>query len=182
MTGNNQISDDVKRYTGDNSKMKTLIVYYSMEGNTEYAAEKIASELGVETLRIEPLKAYPTKGFRKFLWGGKSAVMAEKPKLLPYKFNADAYDRIIFGFPVWAGNITPPIRTFVIENNLKGKRIAAFACQSGSGAEKAFGILKAAIGIEKLDAELILIDPKTKPSKENEKKIKAFCEMLEQRA
>ena len=128
------------------------------------------------------MKAYPTKGFRKFLWGGKSAVMAEKPKLLPYKFNADAYDRIIFGFPVWAGNITPPIRTFVIENNLKGKHIAAFACQSGSGAEKAFGILKAAIGIEKLDAELILIDPKTKPSKENEKKINAFCEMLEQRA
>lgn len=37
MTGNNQISDDEKRYTGDNSKMKTLIVYYSMEGNTEYA-------------------------------------------------------------------------------------------------------------------------------------------------
>ena len=34
MTGNNQISDDEKRYTGDNSKMKTLIVYYSMEGNT----------------------------------------------------------------------------------------------------------------------------------------------------
>ena len=39
MTGNNQISDDEKRYTGDNSKMKTLIVYYSMEGNTEYAAD-----------------------------------------------------------------------------------------------------------------------------------------------
>jgi hypothetical protein len=38
------------------------------------------------------VKAYPTKGFRKFLWGGKSAVMAEKPKLLPYKFNADAGD------------------------------------------------------------------------------------------
>jgi flavodoxin len=32
--------------------MKTLIVYYSMEGNTEYTAEKIASELGAETLRI----------------------------------------------------------------------------------------------------------------------------------
>ena len=30
------------------------------------------------------MKAYPTKGFRKFLWGGKSAVMAEKPKLLPF--------------------------------------------------------------------------------------------------
>ena len=51
MTGNNQISDDEKRHTGDNSKMKTIIVYYSMEGNTEYAAEKIASELGAESVR-----------------------------------------------------------------------------------------------------------------------------------
>ena len=158
--------------------MKTLIVYYSMEGNTEYATERIAAELGADTLRIAPVKAYPSSGFRKFLWGGKSAVMAEKPKLLPYEFNADAYDRIIFGFPVWAGNITPPIRTFVIENNLRGKHIAAFACQSGSGGEKAFRVLKAALDIEKLDAELILVDPKAKPDKENERKIKAFCERL----
>lgn len=158
--------------------MKTVIVYYSLEGNTEYAAGKIASELGADTLRIVPKKAYPDSGFRKFIWGGKSAVMAETPELLPYDFNADGYDRIIIGFPVWASNVTPPIRTFVKENNLKGKRVAAFACQSGAGAEKAFGKLMAVLGIEKLDAELILIDPKAKPSDENERKIKAFCEGL----
>lgn len=158
--------------------MKTLIVYYSLEGNTEYAAGKIASTLSADTLRIEPKKAYPNSGVRKFFWGGKSAVMAETPELLPYEFNADDYDRIIFGFPVWASNVTPPIRTFVKENDLKGKRIAAFACQSGAGAEKAFGKLKAALGIEKLEAELILIDPKAKPSEENERKINAFCEGL----
>ena len=158
--------------------MKTIIVYYSLEGNTVYAAERIAAELGADTLRISPVKSYPTSGLRKFLWGGKSAVMAEKPKLQSYDFNADQYDLVILGFPVWASNITPPIRTFIIENTLKGKRIAAFACQSGNGAEKAFRTLKAAIGIEKLEAELVLVDPKEKPGKENEKKIKAFCEEL----
>lgn len=158
--------------------MKTLIVYYSLEGNTEYAAGKIASALDADTLRIEPKKAYPDSGFRKFIWGGKSAVMAETPELLPYDFNADDYNRIIIGFPVWASNMTPPIRTFVKENDLKGKRIAAFACQSGAGAEKAFGKLRSALGIEKLEAELILIDPKSKPSEENEQKITAFCEEL----
>ena len=158
--------------------MKSIIVYYSLEGNTAYAADKIATEIGADTLRIEPVKTYPSSGFRKFLWGGKSAVMAETPELQPYVFNADAYDRIIFGFPVWASNVTPPIRTFVKENELKGKLIAAFACQSGSGAEKAFGKLKAALGIDALEAELVLIDPKEKPSAENEQKIKAFCERL----
>ena len=158
--------------------MKTLIVYYSLEGNTEYAAEKIAKTCGFETLRLVPVKKYPDSGFKKFFWGGKSAVMAETPELEPYTFDADSYDRIIFGFPVWAGNVTPPIRTFVKDNDLKGKRIAAFACQSGSGAEKAFGKLKAAIGIDGLEAELVLIDPKTKASAENDKKIEAFCEKL----
>ena len=158
--------------------MKSLIVYYSLEGNTEYAAGKIASELGADILKIEPVKTYPDKGFRKFFWGGKSAVMAETPELKPYDFEADKYDRIIFGFPVWAGNVTPPIRTFVKDNNLKGKHISAFACQSGSGAEKAFEKLKGALEIEKLEAELVLIDPMNRPNEANEKKIKGFCARL----
>lgn len=155
--------------------MKTLIVYYSLEGNTAYAADRIASLTGADTLRINPVKEYPKSGFRKFLWGGKSALMSETPKLEAYIFDQVKYDRIIFGFPVWAGSITPPIRTFIRENDLKGKHIAAFACQSGSGAEKAFGKLKAALGIDSLEAEIFLIDPKEKPSQENEKKIEAFC-------
>ena len=158
--------------------MITLIVYYSLEGNTGYAAKKIASGIGADTLEIRPVKGYPTGGFRKFLWGGKSAVMAETPKLEPYDVDLSGYDRIIFGFPVWAGNITPPIRTFIKENDLTGKEIAAFACQAASGAEKAFKRLKDALGREELAGELTLIDPKNKPSEENERKIKAFCEKL----
>ncbi len=158
--------------------MKTIIVYYSLEGNTAWAAERIAAALGAEVLRLEPKKAYPSSGFRKFFWGGKSAVMAETPKLLPYRFEGDAYERVIFGFPVWAGNVAPPIRSFVKENDLSGKRIAAFACQGGSGAEKACGKLLAALGRDALEAQLVLIDPKARPSEENEKKLREFCAAL----
>ena len=158
--------------------MRTIIVYYSLEGNTEFAAKRIAAQIGAETLRIEPARAYPDSGFKKFLWGGKSAVMAETPVLAPYHFDGSLYDRVIFGFPVWAGNVTPPIRTFIKENGLQGMRIAAFACQSGSGAEKAFAKLKQALKIDQLEAELILIDPKDKPSAENEKRIAEFCGQL----
>lgn len=159
--------------------MKTIIVYYSMEENTDFAAKKIAEKTGADLLRIYPKKSYPNKGFRKFLWGGKSAVMAETPALEEYEFNADDYDRIIIAFPVWASNMAPPLRTFIKENDLSGKRICAVACQSGSGAEKAFEKLKSALGIGELESELILIDPKAKPAEENEIKIKSFCEELE---
>ena len=159
--------------------MKTLIVYYSLEGNTDFAAKKIAEKMNAGLLRLAPEKAYPDSGFRKFFWGGKSAVMAETPALQKYAFDPAAYDRIIFGFPVWAGNVTPPIRTFLKENDLQGKRFAAFACESGSGAEKAFAKLKSALGTDTLEAQLILIDPKTKPNDANDAKINAFCEALQ---
>ena len=43
--------------------MKTLVVYYSLEGNTEYVAEKIREALGADLLKLVPKKAYHDKGF-----------------------------------------------------------------------------------------------------------------------
>ena len=159
--------------------MKTAIVYYSMLGNTDSVAEKIAEKLSADLIRVEPEKAYPDKGFKKFLWGGKSAVMGEQPKLLPYSFDGDC-DLIIFGTPVWASNFTPPIRTFVEENRdkIKGKKLAVFLCFSGGGADKAIAKLKTLLGVDGFEAELILVDPKDKPKPENDAKIREFCEAL----
>lgn len=159
--------------------MKTAIVYYSMSGNTEYVAEKMAQKVNADLIRIEPVKAYPDKGLKKFFWGGKSAVMGEKPQLLPYEFKAEEYDRIIIGTPVWASNFVPPIRTFINENkNIAEKKLGVFICFSGGGADKAIDKLKKAIGIEQFETELILIDPKEKETPENDEKIEAFCEEI----
>lgn len=163
--------------------MRTAIVYYSMSGNTKYVADKIAGELKdsdeVDIIRIEPEKAYPDKGARKFFWGGKSAVMGEKPKLQPYEFEAEEYDRIIIGTPVWASSFAPPIRTFIHENpDIQGKKIAVFICFRGGGADKAISRMKKYIGIEKFEAELVLIDPKENIKPENDIKIEAFCSVL----
>ena len=96
--------------------MKRLIVYFSLEGNTEYIAEELSKTLSADKLRLIPKKTLHTSGFGKFFWNGKSAVMAEKPELEPYDVDLSAYDQIIFGFPVWAGTFTPPLRTFISEN------------------------------------------------------------------
>ncbi len=160
--------------------MRTAVVYYSMSGNTAMAAEKLAEALSADLIRIRPVRAYPDKGFRKFLWGGKSACMAETPELEPYSFNAEAYDLIVLGFPVWAANIAPPVRTFVQEQRgaLKAKKIAAFACQSGSGGEKALRKLAACIGCDAFAASMILIDPKDRPKPENDRAVAAFVKRI----
>ena len=65
------------------------------------------------------------------------------------------------------------------KDKLKGKKIAVYACQSGNGAEKAFEKIKSITGNEDFEAELILIDPKTKVNAENETKITELCKKLE---
>ena len=159
--------------------MTTAIVYYSMSGNTKYVADKIAERIEADVIRIDPVKAYPDKGAKKFIWGGKSAVMGEKPALHPYEFNVEKYDRIILGTPVWASNFAPPIRTFIKENpNIHGKKLAVFTCFSGGGADKAIEKMKKYIGIEKFEAELVLVDPKENMKAEDNEKIGVFCKRL----
>ncbi len=178
--------------------MKTAVIYYSMLGNTDFVANKIAEKIRnaasehtdevtaasrgadtVDLIRIEPEKAYPDKGAKKFLWGGKSAVMGEMPALNPYTFDANRYDRIILGTPVWASNFTPPMRTFLNENKeIADKITGVFVCFSGGGADKAIAKLKTFIGKEELTATLILTDPKDRPDPQNEEKIDRFCDTL----
>lgn len=157
--------------------MKTLIVYYSLEGNTDYAAKKIKEKTGADLLRLIPQKAYADKGFKKFFWGGKSAVFKDKPDLEEYDVDLSLYERIVFGFPVWAGTFTPPLRTFIEDNKdaLSGKSIAAFACQGGNGAEKSFEKMAKLIGIENFDATGIFIDPLAKKSSETDNDIDKFA-------
>ena len=56
-------------------------------------------------------------------------------------------------------------------------RYAAFACQGGSGAGKAFGKLQACLGHD-LVKTLVLIDPKDKPDPAKDRQIDAFCNAL----
>lgn len=162
--------------------MKTLLVYYSLEGNSKYVAEKIKDYggEGVSLLELKPVKKYPTGAVSKFFWGGKSAVMGEKPELESYSVNLDEYERVIFGFPVWASRFTPPLKTFIDENRegLKDKKISAFACMAGSGGDKALCKLKEELEIDEFEAEAILINPGNKKSQDNELKIMGFCEKL----
>ncbi len=160
--------------------MKTAIVYYSMSGNTAYAAEKVAALTGADLIRLEPVRAYPDKGMRKFLWGGRAAVMGETPQLKPYTFDAAAYDWVVLAFPVWASSFAPPIRTLIKENleGLRGKYIAVLACYAGGGGDKALRKLREALGTDCFGSALLLVDPKDKPAEDNEARIRYFADSL----
>ncbi len=159
--------------------MKTAVVYYSLTGNTEYAAQWIAGRIGGETVRLEPEKKYPDKGFRKFFWGGKSAVMQEEPPLEPYDFEADRFHQVVLCTPLWAGNIAPPLRTFLKQQGQKilDKRVAVVMCCGGGSEAKAMEKLQALLG-RPFHARLVLVDPKDRPAAGQEEKMAQFCQAL----
>ncbi|MDY6338523.1 MAG: flavodoxin [Saccharofermentans sp.] len=156
--------------------MKTAVVFYSMHGNVRYVSEKVAKELGADLIELIPVKAYPDKGAMQFIWGGSAVTFKKKPELEPYTFNASDYDLVIIGTPVWASNFTPPLRTFFENNDLTGKKIAVIATSAGGDSAKCVEAVKAAAKADSLAAVLSLVDPKEKPSDENEKQIAAFID------
>ena len=158
--------------------MKTLIVYYSLEGNTQWAAEQIAARLGADTLRLVPKAAYPDKGFKKFLFGGKSAVMKEAPELESYEVDITQYEQIVLATPVWAGTLTPPLRSFIQREDLSGKQFALVASSMGGSPGKTFEHLKALLGVTGDVPTLSLRYPKSHPSQANEDALAAFCDKL----
>lgn len=111
---------------------KSLVIYYSLEGNTGLIAKAVAETLQADLSELQPVKGIPNKGFFKFFWGGKQVIMKEQPELQPLKVNPAEYELIVLGTPVWAGNYAPAFRSFFAQYPLKGKQIALFCCYSGS--------------------------------------------------
>ena len=158
--------------------MKAAVVYYSLEGHTKYAAERIARELRADLIPLLPVKDYPKGQVSKYFWAGKSATFRESPKLEPCRFDAEGYDLLVLGTPVWAGTFAPPLRTFLRRNRLAGKKAAFFACCSGGSTDKCFEELQKEIPGCSVLATLRLVDPAEKDKPEEVQRMLDFCEKI----
>ena len=161
--------------------MKTAVVYYSMSGNTALAAKLAAQTLGADLIEVKPEKAFPDKGVRKFIWGGKSAVMAQTPKLLPYSFEPERYERILIASPIWASTFAPPIRSFLTErlDAIKEKQFACIFCSLGGETKKALEKLTKLLNLADPVPCLSLVEPRSKPEQEISASVRSFCEDLD---
>jgi flavodoxin len=145
--------------------MKTLVIYYSLSGNTKFIAETIAKTTKADLLELKPEEDINPKGFMKFLWGGKLVMSKKEPKLKPFSLDVTKYDLIIIGTPVWAWTFTPALRTFFSQNKLKNKKIALFCCHAGSKG-KTFERMQEALGDNEYVGSIDFLEPlKTDRSK-----------------
>ena len=118
-----------------NLNNRILVVYYSFEGNTRFIAEAIAKELSADIQELKPVKDLKSRGFGKYVWGGRQVVTKKKPELMPLEKRPEDYDVIFIGTPVWAYTFAPALRTFFASHKLEGKKVALFMCHGGGPKE-----------------------------------------------
>lgn len=157
-----------------------VVVYYSLEGNTRYVAEKIAGLLEVDLVELKPKKDYPRKGFMKYFHGGKDVTTNAKPKLLPYHVNWNECEKVVIATPIWARSYAAPINTFLQDNQeeLRKKEISVYVGYRGNTGNT-IETIKENLQIDKLKSVLKLVDPLAKPSKEKEEEIMRFVQEIQ---
>jgi flavodoxin len=110
--------------------MEIIIIYFSLTGNTRKLAVKIyeilkAKNLDVNLFELESKEKY---SFLKNCFNAISEKIIGLDKI-PHIEN---YDLLFIGTPVWAGKITPHVRSFLKDVELKGKKVFLFITY-GSG-------------------------------------------------
>ncbi len=109
----------------------TVVIFYSLGNNTKYVADYICDKLKCDRLRIEPKKKLKEEAFSKYFFGGMQAIFRMNPELLEYKIDIDKYDNVIIGSPVWGGNLSSPVRSFLNKEKIRDKNVFLYCCFAG---------------------------------------------------
>ena len=153
--------------------MKNLVIYYTRTGNAKFMAETIATELGADLEEIIDLKN--RQGKLAFLPAGRDAMREKETEIAQTRRIPTEYDLIIIGQPVWAGNPTPAIRTYLNKNDLSGKKVALFfSDSSGQAVEKTKVLMPNSTFVGELALPAKVLNNK----EETKKKIIEWCNTL----
>lgn len=114
--------------------MKTLIVFFSQTGNTRKIAQAIKEELDGTLEEIQDTRN--RNGMPGYLLSVIEAILKRQSKIQEVKHDPGAYDLVIIGTPVWAFNISSPVRSYIEQNKNTFKAAAFFVTCTALGGEK----------------------------------------------
>jgi flavodoxin len=118
---------------------KTLIAYHTRTAYTRRVAESVARRTGadLEEIAVTRDRSGPVGYARCAI---EAAIEVTTSIQLPARDPSD-YDLVVIGTPVWFWSLSSPVRTYVLEERRKFKRVAFFCTMGGSGAERVFADL-----------------------------------------
>lgn len=158
--------------------MKSIVVFYSLEGNCKLIGNSIAKSLNCDTLELKLKKPVPSNSLMKYLIGGKSAIKKASPELENIIQNLSDYELVIVGAPVWAGTFAPAIRTFANKANIQNKKMAFFTCSAGGPTNKCISDMQSLFTGNEFLSNISFVNPYTKDTKNCINKAKEWSNTL----
>lgn len=145
---------------------RILVVYYSLGGRTRQIAEAVAVACGGDIEEIRETR--PRRGLLGLIRAVWESLRQRAVKIEPPSANPPDYDLVVLGTPVWAGRVSPPLRSYIQANQAAFKQIALFCTEGGSGGEEVFAQIAELCGKQAV-ATLIVTDADFKQNAQGDK-------------
>ena len=156
--------------------MNRAVIFYSLDGNTKEAAQKIAEALGAACIEIETAESMPDGKASRILYGGMLSSLKKRPPIKPLADNPESFDEIILGTPVWAWKCAAPVRSFLADYAVADKVTAVFTCSGGAEDSKCIADLKTML--PNIRCTVMLADRNSNYANGNAVRLKKFIAQL----
>ncbi len=113
---------------------KTLIMYYSLTGNTRAGCEALQKELDADIMEIKDLRN--RSGKWGFFCAAMGSLFRRHTSINPVYPDLSGYDNIIIGTPIWTGTFSTAIRTLIKKNSFAGKKVIIYTTTNAAEKEK----------------------------------------------
>ena len=146
--GNGNNNGGTPSGNNDNTGKKVLVAYFSFTNTTKGFATTIAEIAGADVYEIVPEVAYgsensnyydeSTRAYKE----QKNTGGEQRPAIKKTLENADSYDVIFLGHPIWYSKAPRVIFTFLDAYGFKGKKVVEFVTSASTGITTAESELK----------------------------------------
>jgi flavodoxin len=116
------------------SQGRILVVYYSLSGNTERVAEDLAMRLGAVREKIG--ETGNRRGILGYLRAALDSIRERPADLTGLDQDPRNFSLTLVGTPIWAGKITPAIRTYLRLHRGRFNDVAFFTTSGSTPADK----------------------------------------------
>ncbi len=120
------------------SSPKILIVYLSRTNNTKALAQIIQKNVGGTLVALELQTPYPENYQTTVNQVTNENATGFLPLLKTKIDSIEKYDVVFVGFPTWGMQLPPPMKSFLHQYNLSGKKVIPFNTNGGYGIGSTF--------------------------------------------
>ncbi len=128
---------------------KVLVAFFSFTGTTKSASTKLAGLTDGTLYLIEPETPYGSENSNYYdkstrAYQEQYGPASVRPAIKKTLKDADGYDIVLLGFPIWYGKAPRVVFSFLDSYSFKGKTVVPFITSGSTGISSAASELKSA--------------------------------------